>query len=180
MPELRQASNCPWSDGRVDRLVELHRSGATYPVIAAELGITRNAVIGKAHRLRLPKRAVDLTRVGRPHVTRERKRPEPEPEPKLRLRPKIESLYKPPRSGAKRKKLAPTAPVLPVAAEPEKSEHCCTIAGLTDATCRWPLWATDVPYSELLYCGTPDACLSANVPYCEKHRAVALANYNKP
>ncbi len=46
-----------WTDERIDRLRELWSQGITASQIADELGgVSRNAVIGKAHRLGLQSR----------------------------------------------------------------------------------------------------------------------------
>lgn len=46
-----------WIDSRVERLKDMHEAGASASQIAAELqDISRNAVIGKIHRLGLPTR----------------------------------------------------------------------------------------------------------------------------
>ena len=46
-----------WTDERIDRLKELWSQGKTASFIADELGgVSRNAVIGKAHRLGLQSR----------------------------------------------------------------------------------------------------------------------------
>ena len=47
-----------WTDERVDRLKKLWSEGLSASQIAAQLGgVSRNAVIGKVHRLNLPGRA---------------------------------------------------------------------------------------------------------------------------
>ena len=47
-----------WTDERVERLKKLWADGLSASQIAAELGgVSRNAVIGKVHRLNLPGRA---------------------------------------------------------------------------------------------------------------------------
>src|SRR3981189_1652835 len=47
-----------WSEDRVEQLKKLWEGGLSASQIAAELGnVTRNAVIGKVHRLALPARA---------------------------------------------------------------------------------------------------------------------------
>jgi GcrA cell cycle regulator len=46
-----------WDDGRIERLKKLWSDGLSASQIAAELGgVTRNAVIGKVHRLGLSNR----------------------------------------------------------------------------------------------------------------------------
>ncbi|MDF7775087.1 GcrA family cell cycle regulator, partial [Sphingomonas sp. AOB5] len=46
-----------WTDERIDTLKKMWNSGLTATQIAEELGgVSRNAVIGKAHRLGLPAR----------------------------------------------------------------------------------------------------------------------------
>lgn len=60
-----------WPLERTERLRELWASGMVTRMIARELGITKNAVIGKAHRLRLERRPSPVTRrvVALPVVT---------------------------------------------------------------------------------------------------------------
>ncbi len=40
-----------WSDENIERMLDLHRKGKSTAFIAFELGCTRNAVIGKLHRV---------------------------------------------------------------------------------------------------------------------------------
>lgn len=51
------SSNTPWSDADADKLAELWAEGLSGSEIAKLLGVTRNSVIGKVHRLGLPKRS---------------------------------------------------------------------------------------------------------------------------
>lgn len=48
--------NSRWPDDRTARLIELWANGHTCAAIGIRLGVTKNAVIGKAHRLNLPQR----------------------------------------------------------------------------------------------------------------------------
>lgn len=52
-----------WTSDRIERLKELVATGLAFSGIAAELGVTRNAAIGKAQRLKLDgqKRRMPLT-----------------------------------------------------------------------------------------------------------------------
>jgi GcrA cell cycle regulator len=55
--ELEQNQNMSWTEERIERLKKMWHDGATASQIADELGgVSRNAVIGKAHRLGLEQR----------------------------------------------------------------------------------------------------------------------------
>ena len=58
-----------WTDTLQARLRELWVQGLTASQIAAELSVTRNAVIGKAHRLGLSGRASPIQRTKPPKLT---------------------------------------------------------------------------------------------------------------
>lgn len=55
----------------------------------------------------------------------------------------------------------------------EASDSGVPITGLTDCTCRWPLWPVvrrRIEFREIRYCGRPPKIGRA---YCEQHDAVA-------
>lgn len=116
-----------WSQEQVERLRALIavRPEMTAAAMGAELGVTRNTIIGRMKRLGTPPR----TRKGNPWKRNERRRAayalsaKPHPRPTLVRR-------EPPQSEG------PTNPV--------------SIADLTDHTCRWPLGE---PSATMLYCG---------------------------
>jgi GcrA cell cycle regulator len=64
-----------WSDKRTDLLKQLWAEGFSGSVIADRLHVTRNAVIGKVHRLGLPHRAVRHCRPPNNHKQRGPYRP---------------------------------------------------------------------------------------------------------
>jgi len=66
--ELNDAGSV-WTDSLQARLRELWTQGLTASQIAAELHVTRNAVIGKAHRLGLSGRASPIQRTKLPKLT---------------------------------------------------------------------------------------------------------------
>jgi GcrA cell cycle regulator len=83
-----------WTDERIDRLKELWSQGKTASHIAEELGgVSRNAVIGKAHRLGLQSRPSPV------------KPNEPAPKTRARVREKAEAAAPAPRPAA-----SPAAP----------------------------------------------------------------------
>ena len=101
-----------WTDERVDLLKKLWKKGLSASQIAEELGdVTRNAVIGKAHRLGLSSRPSPLKKAAKAA-------------PEKKAKP-----------AAKKK---PAAKPKPKAVEKEEPE-VITILTLTDRMCKWPL-----------------------------------------
>ena len=89
----RMVAQMSWTDERIDRLKELWSQGMTASQIADELGgVSRNAVIGKAHRLGLQSRpspvkpnepapAPKAAKAEKPRPAAKPAEPEPRPEP---------------------------------------------------------------------------------------------------
>ena len=81
-----------WDEPRTELLTRLWLSGETARMIAEKLGggITRNAVIGKAHRLGLTgkqgSKGAALKRTQAPHSRTSSQQPERKPRPKNRAR----------------------------------------------------------------------------------------------
>lgn len=144
-----------WTDERVETLKRLWEAGHSAGSIAAELGHeSRNAIIGKLHRLGL---ARGEKIVGRIVAARRRQTVRTTPfRPKTVLAPSI----------------APTAPQ--PAAEPAGA-HSCDLLGLTNRSCRWPV--TDRPPH--MFCGEPEADFP-NVPYCRFHTMRACRRTGEP
>jgi GcrA cell cycle regulator len=145
--------NSNWSDERVERLETLYRDGLSFSLIASEIGVTRSAAIGKAHRMRLPRRG-ELT-------------------DRLPPRPKLVSASE---SNARRRRLralrAAAANLankkVEVFVDPDR-DYRCSINDLRDTTCRYPTWDLSTPHAARLYCGAPGASVSCGVPYCKRH-----------
>jgi GcrA cell cycle regulator len=144
-----------WTDARVETLTTLWRSGLSASQIAKTLGgVTRNAVIGKVHRLGLAGRAAP--RAPRPiRAARVPARP-----PRARFRPQI------PRRSTDEGRL----PGLEVA-EPRET---CDLAALAAHACRWPIGDPKGP--GFGFCGRP----ASEDPYCEAHRRRAFRPRAEP
>src|SRR5688500_11805272 len=83
-----------WTDERIDRLKALWTQGMTARQIADELGgVSRNAVIGTAHRLGLQSRPS-------PVKPNEHEGESPEPAPKARQKPAVEPRPQAPAAAA--------------------------------------------------------------------------------
>lgn len=71
-----------WTEERIEELKDLWAEGLTTGEIGKRLGVSKNAVVGKAHRLGLKGRPSPIKRASQPRKkpTAEKK----EPEPKIR------------------------------------------------------------------------------------------------
>ena len=154
-----------WTDERVELLRQLWLDGKSASQISAQLGhgVTRNAVIGKVHRLGLAGRAKAPSSAASPKRAASAPRMSPRPAS----------------NGARTAVRGATA--LAIAAEPMLDTRPVfqeddvvvpmslrvTIIDLKEAMCRWPLG--DPTSSEFRYCGSP----AASGPYCAHHGKLA-------
>ena len=149
-----------WPDERVEILKKLWLDGLSASQIALKLGdgITRNAVIGKVHRLGLSGRG-SPTRVARPRTRRPRQPSAPRHMPTSG-------------NAALKAKTAPAHRHEP-AHEPihlvdiPEGERIGVLA-LTEKTCRWP--HGDPGSDDFFFCGQPP---QDGTPYCGYHASVA-------
>ncbi len=150
-----------WNDERVELLKKLWQDGLSASQIAGELGgVTRNAVIGKVHRLGLSGRIKSST----PSLAPRRPRSTPQPSQPSRLRFQTQGNVA----------LAPS-PEIELAPSPrqeaEVTPFTCervTIMELKECMCRWPLGDPSRP--EFRFCGAKS---SPGAPYCDHHARMA-------
>lgn len=154
-----------WTSERVDLLKKLWLEGLSASQIAAELGgVTRNAVIGKVHRLGLSGRAKAPVA---PVKARKPGRPAEAPHA-----PVAEGGSAAPQTiGATALKVevatAP-APVQKPVAELVPIAKRATILTLTDRTCKWPIG--DPTRDDFYFCGNAS---NTGAPYCAYHCRIA-------
>jgi GcrA cell cycle regulator len=156
-----------WTDEKVERLKQHWTEGKSASQIASLLGqgLTRNAVIGKVHRLGLAGRARSPGLLSpRPRAS------SPQPVAHRAAAPRMASAHRITR-GATALAIAPEALAN---AEPKAFESVVvpmslrvTIIELKEAMCRWPLG--DPASSEFRYCGSH----AASGPYCPYHGSLA-------
>ena len=180
-----------WTDERVETLKKMWGEGQSASQIAKELGgVTRNAVIGKVHRLGLSNRVG-----GAPEPVKAKPA---DPAPKSEARP---AAAKPARTEAKpapqRPAPAPAAPqsspgrkpIIPAGQplppqpsageispealasvrEVEKKARKISLMELTERTCKWPIG--DPATEDFWFCGL---ATQQGKPYCEAHVSVAF------
>lgn len=185
-----------WTDERVETLKRMWAEGQSASQIAKELGgVTRNAVIGKVHRLGLSNRVAggkedeDDT----PIAAAATAKPDPRPEPAPRAEPAARAAPERPAAPAAapsnvtplpiRKAIVPAGQPLPPqpsaneispealasVREVEKRARRLTLMELTERTCKWPIG--DPATDDFWFCGLPSL---PGKPYCEAHVGVAF------
>ncbi len=147
-----------WTEERVERLGRLWGEGLSASQIAAALGggVTRNAVIGKVHRLGLSGRG----KTGQPTVPRPAK-------PRLAPAAAVEPIRAAAPQAAEPGKAGP-GPAVAVrdAAIPVSAR--VSILDLRETMCRWPLGDPTRP--DFGFCGARSA---SGLPYCDHHCQIA-------
>ncbi|MGI9383185.1 MAG: GcrA family cell cycle regulator [Methyloligellaceae bacterium] len=154
-----------WTDERVEILKKLWAEGLSASQIANRLGgVTRNAVIGKVHRLGLSGRAT----TSRAKAPRPRRRIHPKAGrqggPRLHTHGAValKPIYDEEPDAEPERMLAPIEElVIPVAER-------ATILTLKECMCRWPIG--DPTDSEFHFCGRESP---AGVAYCDHHARIA-------
>lgn len=156
-----------WTEDRVSVLKKLWAEGHSASQIATELGgVTRNAVIGKVHRLGLSGRATPSRPVKRPpRLAR--------PKPKIMPDGTVKSAKPAPVKAAPVDSdgLKPGERTAMIAALPplELSDgENATILTLRESMCKWPIGDPVDP--KFAFCGRK----SDNGPYCTEHAQLAF------
>jgi len=148
-----------WTDERVELLKKLWADGLSASQIASELGsVTRNAVIGKVHRLGLSGRAKNpSSAASRPRKPRS-----------------TTQMLRVSRSSVRGNTALAHAYEYDFDPEPELIENIIPIGQrrnlleLTEATCRWPIGDPGTP--EFFFCGGNTL---PGLPYCHYHSRIA-------
>jgi GcrA cell cycle regulator len=151
-----------WTDARCETLRTLWTDGLSCSQIAAELGgMTRNAVIGKVHRMGLPRRNAQPRKPRRPSGGLSVRTSEGAIARELRRR-----LVSRGNGGfdflADREPQSEATVINDDHAIPQEQRK--SLFDLTDETCRWPVG--DVGTPEFFFCG---ATTQSDRPYCSAH-----------
>lgn len=175
-----------WTDERVEILKKMWGEGQSASQIAKELGgVTRNAVIGKVHRLGLSNRAGSAgAKAAAKEKAPKAEAKKPAPAAAAKPQPKTESAAPPPQPKvAGRRAIIPAGQPLPPQPsaneispealakvnEVEKKSKKIGLMELTERTCKWPVG--DPATEDFWFCGLP---VKAGKPYCEAHVGVAF------
>jgi GcrA cell cycle regulator len=184
-----------WTDERVETLKKMWGEGQSASQIAKELGgVTRNAVIGKVHRLGLSNRAGGGSAKAAPKEKATSKPSAPKAPPKPKAATTAPPASKPAKEepeldengipiSAARRAIIPAGQPLPPqpsaneispealakVSEVEKSAKKIGLMELTEKTCKWPVG--DPATDDFWFCGLP---VQQGKPYCEAHVGVAF------
>lgn len=156
-----------WTDERVESLKKLWAEGLSANRIAAELGdVSRNAVIGKVHRLGLSGRAKHQPQPNIPTGTQKPRKPH---SPAVEFRNPVTIA-----TGVPTITREAEAVAAPAATEEDLSPvlaqfpGAITLMTLTDTTCRWPVG--EPSKADFHFCGSRS---TPGLPYCGHHARIA-------
>ncbi|MFQ3666697.1 MAG: GcrA family cell cycle regulator [Sphingomonadaceae bacterium] len=157
-----------WTEERIALLTKYWQEGHSASQIAEALGegLTRNAVIGKAHRLGLAARPSPLKGADGKEESAPRARKRAAPAEPAEA-PEAEPAPAAPEPVAEA--LAPSAPAAPArrrAGAPKTTR--VTLLDLNDRICKWPIGHPDEP--DFHFCGKP---VAPGFPYCGEHCLLA-------
>lgn len=154
-----------WTDERVAILKKMWGDGKTAAEIAKELGegVTRNAVIGKAHRLKLSGRASPIQATKKTvKVAKEQSNTKPRAKVK-----KADVVDKPKAAPVKRAPSVPSPSKQEVEAIKNKGKRL-PLSQLTERMCRWPIG--DPNDADFGFCGCKT---EVGLSYCTEHTQIA-------
>ncbi len=134
-----------WSDDIIGRLRTLWSDGLSTAEIGRRLNISKNAVVGKAHRLNLPPRPSPIRRGDGATAA-----------PRLAAPRRAQGPTLPPLSAA----FGAPAVLRPIVSPPKQSMRA--------APCCWPIGEPCTP--SFRFC---NAASAPGKPYCDQHAAVA-------
>ena len=144
-----------WTDERVELLKKLWSEGLSASQIAGRLGgVTRNAVIGKVHRLGLSGRA----------TTSRMKSPRPRRTAATSKRANRPSFRQPGNLAFRNLYQGEAEPFIPAEELDIPLAERKTLQDLTESCCRWPIG--DPQHAEFHFCNRKKV---PGLPYCEFH-----------
>jgi GcrA cell cycle regulator len=139
-----------WTDERVTELMRLWEAGRSASEIGRLLGVSKNSVVGKAHRMKLKARPSPIKRGASPQVRRVAVASIPKP-----------AVHAPPAAKPVETRMAAPAP----APRPARSVARSNGKG---PNCLWPIG--DPGEQDFHFCGAPAV---HGKPYCDEHCARA-------
>ena len=144
-----------WTEEMIDSLKQMWKDGLTTNEIAKRLGVSKNSIVGKVHRLNLKARPSPIKKKDEVVAS----------EP---ITAKEETTKQTPKAVKK----VSTTPINVTIEPTKKKDTCIKLTELDNHTCRWPIG--DPKDDNFCFCGKN---VRSGQTYCEEHSAIA---YVKP
>jgi GcrA cell cycle regulator len=145
-----------WTPERVELLKDRFAAGLSCREIACDIGVSRNAVIGKISRLNLT-REQERRRAARPDDARKRR---PKSVPRLQYQ-MLRRLYAETEAPADDREIG--------------GDNRCSLLELSKEKCRWPISSPGC--EDFCFCGNPPL---DGLPYCPGHTRLAYRPSSRP
>ena len=190
-----------WTEQMIEDLKRMWDEGLSTGEIGKRLGVTKNSIIGKVHRLQLTARPSPIKKkedgASSTPKAKETKATKPAPSSKQASAPKASAPSTPkatPQEAPKAPKEEPDVAQIPAKEENEeispkldrietirnsvhvehpKGKHKTMLTDLDNHTCRWPIG--DPKDENFHFCGRK---VKIGQTYCEEHAAIAYVKAN--
>lgn len=146
-----RANHPTWTDERIDLMKKHFAAGLSCRQIAGEIGVSRNAVIGKLSRLNLTR---DDARKPRRSPRQDAAKGGGAKTGPRRQYQMLKAVYEEPQPAAE--------------SEPIHGTDCCSLLELSEQRCRWPISSPGA--EDFRFCGNPPF---QGLPYCAGHTRLA-------
>ena len=158
---MRNDTDYDWTDATIATLRRLWSEGHSTAEIGRRMGISKNAVAGKAHRLDLPGRRSPI-KPRDPSAPRPKRRPRPRQTPRITL-PRLQCLQA-------QFSAVPAASSIPrqVRAAPDPADKHAPTLATGKQSCCWPIGTPGTP--GFRFCEAPALI---GKPYCPEHAELA-------
>src|SRR5262245_33428553 len=155
-----------WTDERTAALRKMWRDGLTARQCADSLGgLTRNAILGKVYRMRLPLRNLMPQESRRSRLQRESVEPRTK-----RIDSRIAA------NAVRRMRPPVMEPTEPCDLRPDQSPYAVPFIERREGQCAWPLWIDATPVDQRMVCGAPQRVTGAGARcWCSRHCRIGYA-----
>ncbi len=154
-----------WTEEVIQRLRALWDEGHSTAEIGRRLGVSKNAVVGKAHRLDLPARPSPIRREGAGSAAPRRATPRRPAGPTL---PPLSSTVVPSAPASPPRPVVAPVGVRPVVAPSSRVQIVPPRPYAREIACCWPIGEPGT--SSFRFC---EAAATPGKPYCTEHAALA-------
>ena len=165
-----------WTDKKIERLKKLWEKGLSTAEIGKKLDFSKNAIVGKVHRLGLSNRTSPI----KTSAKTTKKEVKTIVETKIKTSPKkttkiVENPAKTQKKEVVQQTKNESVKVSKVSLKNKKTSAGLSLLELTSDLCCWPI--DDINSENFHFCGKK---VFKNKPYCLEHCAIAYTNSATP